>query len=320
MKTINIQNKVTDNFKRPLISLRISITNRCNVKCFYCHHDGIVPQDYEMTPKEIERIVTVAKELGIEKIRLSGGEPLIREDIVDMVSKIANVGFRDISLTTNGILLEKYAEKLHEAGLTRVNVSFDTLNPETYRFITKRDYMENAKAGIQKAVESGLNPVKVNMVVMKGINDNEIWDMFQFCRETGAILQLIELLKTEADKPGSFFDEYHYDMGELEDELTEMSDQVKTRKFMQDRKKYFVEGGEIEIVRPMDNTEFCKNCTRLRITPDGKIKPCLLKNDNLVDIIEPMRRGYTNKELKNVFLEAIEHRKPYFTNGCHAKS
>jgi len=320
MKTINIENKVTDNFKRPLISLRISITNRCNVKCFYCHHDGIVPQDYEMTPQEIERIVTVAKELGIEKIRLSGGEPLVRDDIIDMVSRIAKIGFKDISLTTNGILLEKYAEKLHEVGLTRVNVSFDTLNPDTYRFITKRNYMENAKAGIQRAVESGLNPVKVNMVVMKGINDNEIWDMFKFCRETGAILQLIELLKTEADKPESFFDKYHYDMGELEDELTEMSDQVKTRKFMQDRKKYFVEGGEIEIVRPMDNTEFCKNCTRLRITPDGKIKPCLLKNDNLVDIIEPMRRGYTNEELKKVFLEAIEHRKPYFTDGCHAKS
>ncbi len=320
MTTINIAEKVTDNFKRPLISLRISITNRCNVRCFYCHHDGIVAQDYEMTPDEIERIVTVAKEIGIEKIRLSGGEPLIREDIVEMVSKINKVGFRDISLTTNGILLGKYAEKLHEAGLTRVNVSFDTLNPKTYRFITKRNFMENAKAGIQKAVESGLNPVKVNMVVMKGINDDEIWDMFKFCRETGAILQLIELLKTEEGGQSRFFEEYHYDMGELEDELTEMSDHVKIRKFMQDRKKYFVNGGEIEIVRPMDNTEFCKNCTRLRITPDGKIKPCLLKNDNLVDIIEPMRRGYSNKELKKVFLEAIENRKPYFTDTCHVKS
>jgi len=316
MTEINIAEKVTDNFKRPLISLRISITNRCNVRCFYCHHDGIVPQDYEMTPDEIERIVTVAKEIGIEKIRLSGGEPLIRDDIVDMVSKISAVGFRDISLTTNGVLLGKYAEKLYNAGLTRVNVSFDTLNPETYRFITKRDYMLKAKAGIEKAVKSGLNPVKVNMVVMKGINDSEIWDMFKFCKETRAILQLIELLKTEDGRESEFFDEFHYDMGELEDELSEMSDHVKTRKFMQDRKKYFVEGGEIEIVRPMDNTEFCKNCTRLRITPDGKIKPCLLKNDNLVDIIEPMRQGLSNHELKKVFLEAIDNRKPYFTDKC----
>jgi cyclic pyranopterin phosphate synthase len=316
MTESNIADKVTDNFKRPLISLRISITNRCNVKCFYCHHDGIVPQDYEMTSQEIERIVIVAKEIGIEKIRLSGGEPLIREDIVDIASKISSVGFRDISLTTNGVLLEKYAEELYNSGLTRVNVSFDTLNPETYRFITKRDYMELAKKGIQKAVKVGLNPVKVNMVVMKGINDGEIWDMFRFCRATGAVLQLIELLKMQNCQESEFFDEYHYDMGELEDELNEISTRVKTRKFMQDRKKYFVEGGEIEIVRPMDNTEFCKNCTRLRITPDGKIKPCLLRNDNLVDLIEPMHRGFSNDDLKNVFLKAIENREPYFTDSC----
>jgi len=316
MTESNIADKITDNFKRPLISLRISITNRCNVKCFYCHHDGIVPQDYEMTSQEIERIVMVAKEIGIEKIRLSGGEPLIREDIVDIISKISSVGFRDISLTTNGVLLEKYAKELYNTGLTRVNVSFDTLNPETYRFITKRDYMELAKNGIQKAVQVGLNPVKVNMVVMNGINDREIWDMFRFCRDAGTVLQLIELLKMQNCQESEFFDEYHYDMGQLEEELNKISSRVKTRKFMQDRKKYFIDGGEIEIVRPMDNTEFCKNCTRLRITPDGNIKPCLLRNDNLVDIIEPMRSGFSNKELKKVFLNAIENREPYFTDSC----
>ena len=316
MKDIKIEEKVRDKFERPLISLRISITNRCNVKCFYCHHDGIVPENYEMTSNEMQRIVKVAKEIGIEKIRLSGGEPLIREDIVDIVTKISSVGFRDISLTTNGVLLGKYAEQLYNAGLTRVNVSFDTLNPETYKRITKRDYMGLAKKGIEKAVKAGLNPVKVNMVVMKGINDDEIWDMFRFCKDTGAILQLIELLKTENCQESEFFDEYHYDMGELENELTKISNRVKTRRFMQDRKKYFVNGGEIEIVRPMDNTEFCKNCTRLRITPDGKIKPCLLRNDNLVDLIEPMRSGFSDEELKKVFLKAIENREPYFTDKC----
>jgi GTP 3',8-cyclase len=316
MTDIKIKEKVMDKFERPLISLRISITNRCNVRCFYCHHDGIVPQNYEMTPNEMQRIVIVAKEIGIEKIRLSGGEPLIREDIIDIVTKISSVGFRDISLTTNGVLLGKYAEALYNAGLTRVNVSFDTLNPETYKRITKRDYMKLAKIGIERAVKAGLNPVKVNMVVMKGINDNEIWDMFEFCKDTGAILQLIELLKTENCQESEFFDEYHYDMSELENELNKISNRVKTRKFMQDRKKYFVNGGEIEIVRPMDNTEFCKNCTRLRVTPDGKIKPCLLRNDNLIDLIEPMRMGFSDEELKNVFLKAIENREPYFTDKC----
>jgi len=316
MTHIKIEEKVKDKFERPLISLRISITNRCNVKCFYCHHDGIVPQNYEMTSNEMQRIVKVAKEIGIEKIRLSGGEPLIRDDIVDIVSRISSVGFRDISLTTNGVLLGKYAEQLYNAGLTRVNVSFDTLNPETYKQITKRDYMELAKKGIERAVKAGLNPVKVNMVVMKGINDSEIWHMFQFCKDTGAILQLIELLKTENCQESEFFDEYHYDMGELENELTKISNRVKTRRFMQDRKKYFVNGGEIEIVRPMDNTEFCKNCTRLRITPDGKIKPCLLRNDNLLDLIEPMRMGFSDEKLKKVFLKAIGNREPYFTDKC----
>ncbi len=302
----------TDKFERPVYSLRISITNRCNVKCFYCHHDGIIPESYEMTSDEIYRVAKIASDIGIQKIRLSGGEPLIRDDIIEIIENISSIGFKDIALTTNGTLLGKYAQDLKQAGLNRINVSFDTLNPETYRFITKRDYMEMAKEGIKKASEARLYPVKVNMVVMKGINHHEIWDMFQFCKENNAILQLIELLNTETCPDNDFFDEYHYEMSGLEKELNKIADNVKTRKFMQDRKKYFLEGGEIEIVKPMDNTEFCRNCTRLRITPDGKIKPCLLRNDNLVDIIEPIRLGYSDEELKKIFLDAIANREPYY--------
>lgn len=308
--------KTTDKYKRPVISLRISITNRCNVKCFYCHHDGIVVQDYEMTSEEIYRVAKIAKGIGVDKIRLSGGEPLIREDVVEIVRKLSTLKFRDISITTNGVLLGKYAKALFEAGLDRVNVSFDTLNPETYKFITKRDYMEMAKEGIKKAVEVGLNPVKVNMVVMKGINHTEIWDMFQFCRENGVVLQLIELLKTENCEEADFLEEYHYNMNPLENEFEKFASKVKTRAFMQDRKKYFIDGGEIEVVKPMDNTQFCKNCTRLRVTPEGKLKPCLLRNDNLVDLIEPMRSGRSDEKLTELFLEAIENRKPYYTDKC----
>ncbi len=268
-----------DNFQRPVLSLRISITNRCNIHCFYCHHDGIIQQEYEMTPKEIERIARVAKNIGIRKIRLSGGEPLIREDITDVTNRISSLKFKDIGLTTNGILLEKYAQSLKNAGLNRVNVSFDTLNPDTYRFITKSSYVDQVKKGIKKATEVGLYPVKVNMVVMRDLNHHEVWNMFDFCKENGVILQLIELLKAESCPDTDFFDDYHYDISIIEKKLVERSTAIKTRSFMQDRKKYFLEGGEIEIVRPMDNTEFCKNCTRLRITPDGKLKPCLLRND-----------------------------------------
>ncbi|BDZ70288.1 GTP 3',8-cyclase MoaA [Methanobacterium petrolearium] len=237
-----MNNFKTDNFQRPIISLRISITNRCNIRCFYCHHDGIIPQEYEMTPQEIERISIISKNIGIRKIRLSGGEPLIRDDIVDIVSKISSLGFQDVSLTTNGILLEKYALSLKNVGLNRVNVSFDTLNPQTYRFITKSNYIDSVKNGIKKAVEVGLYPVKVNMVVMKGLNHDEIWDMFQFCKKNGAILQIIELLKAESCPDSDFFDDYYYDIGIIEEELNKKATDIKTRPFMQDRKKYFLEG------------------------------------------------------------------------------
>jgi cyclic pyranopterin phosphate synthase len=302
-----------DTFQRPILSLRISITNRCNIKCFYCHHDGAIPQEYEMTPLEIERIAKIAKNLGIKKIRLSGGEPLVRKDIVNIVARISALGFKDVSLTTNGTLLEEYSQPLKDAGLNRVNVSFDTLNPETYRFITKSNYLERVKKGIKKAVEIGLYPVKVNMVVMRDLNHQEVWDMFQFCKENGTILQIIELLKTESCPDTDFFDEHHYDISIIEEKLMEKATDIKTRPFMQDRKKYFVDDGEIEVVRPMDNTKFCKNCTRLRITPDGKLKPCLLRNDNLVDLIEPIRQNYSDEELKKLFLEAIANREPYYS-------
>jgi len=268
-----------------------------------------------MNSQEIERICLIAKNIGIKKIRLSGGEPLIREDIIDIVRRISEIGFQDVSLTTNGILLEKYALPLKNVGLNRVNVSFDTLNPQTYQYITKSNYIDQVKRGIKKAVKVGLYPVKVNMVLMKGLNHNEIWDMFHFCKENGVILQIIELLKTESCPDTDFFDEYYYDMKIIEKELKEKATDIKTRAFMQDRKKYFLEGGEIEVVRPMDNTEFCKNCTRLRITPDGKLKPCLLRNDNLVDLINPMRNGSSDMELQKLFLDAINNREPYY-GGC----
>jgi len=153
------------------------------------------------------------------------------------------------------------------------------------------------------------------MVVMRDLNHQEIWDMFKFCKENGAILQLIELLKAESCPDTDFFDDYHYDISIIEEKLKVKADEIKTRYFMQDRKKYFLERGEIEIVRPMDNTEFCKNCTRLRITPDGKLKPCLLRNDNLLDLMEPLQLKYSDKELEKLFLESISNREPYY-NPC----
>lgn len=306
-----LKNVVKDKYKRPIISLRITITNRCNENCLYCHHDGMVSSKNEMTPDELFTISKIAKRIGVKKIRLSGGDPLVRKDIVEIVEKIASLNFKDISLTTNGVLLEKYAQGLKDAGLDRVNVSLDTLNRDTYKYVTSKDYLEKTKAGILKAVEVGLYPVKINMVVMKDINDHEIKDMFKFCQEHGIILQLIELIESESCDDDDFSSKHHFSLDPLEEKLTNISDEVHERKFMQGRKKYYINDGEIEIVKPVDNAKFCASCSRLRITPDGKIKPCLLRNDNLVELISHIRNGESEEELEELFMKGIYNREPF---------
>lgn len=302
---------VKDKYERPILSLRITITNRCNENCLYCHHDGMVTSKDEMTPDELYTICKIAKRIGVRKIRLSGGDPLIRKDIVEIVEKIASLDFKDISLTTNGVLLDQYAQDLKNAGLDRVNVSLDTLDKETYKKVTNLDYLDEAKAGILKAVEVGLYPVKINMVVMKDINVDEIKDMFEFCKENDIILQLIELIESENCDDDKFSAEYHYPLDSIEKRLADIADDVRERKFMQGRKKYYINDGEIEIVRPVDNSKFCASCSRLRITPDGKIKPCLLRNDNLVELISHVRAGESEEKLEEIFIKGINKREPY---------
>ena len=308
-----MEDVVRDKYQRPILSLRITLTNRCNVNCLYCHHDGMVKSKDEMTADELYTICKIAKKNGVKKIRLSGGEPLLKKDIVEIVEKINSLDFKDISMTTNGILLEKYAEDLKNAGLNRVNVSLDTLNRETYEFITKKDYLEDAKKGILKAVEVGLYPVKINMVIMKDINQNEIKDMFEFCKENDIVLQLIELIESENCDDDKFSEDYHYKLDDIENELADIADDIHERKFMQGRKKYYINGGEIEVVKPVDNSTFCANCSRLRITPDGKIKPCLLRNDNLVELISHVRNGESEEKLEEIFMNGINKREPFNT-------
>ncbi len=306
-----LEDVVKDKYERPILSLRITITNRCNVNCLYCHHDGMVKSQDEMTADELYQICKIAKKIGVKKIRLSGGEPLIRKDIVDVVEKIASLDFKDISITTNGTFLEEYAEDLKKAGLDRANVSLDTLNRETYELITNKDYLESAKRGILKAVEVGLYPVKINMVIMKDINQNEIKEMFKFCRDNNIVLQLIELIESENCDDDKFSEDYHYKLDDVEKELADIADDVRERKFMQGRKKYYINGGEIEVVKPVDNATFCANCSRLRITPDGKIKPCLLRNDNLVELISHIRNNESEEKLEEIFLNGIYKREPF---------
>jgi cyclic pyranopterin phosphate synthase len=302
---------LVDPYGRPVESIRISVTQRCNLNCFYCHLEGEVPRkNAEMTPREIQRIAEVAASFSIKKFKLTGGEPLVRSDILEIIRGIKAVnGVEEVSMTTNGVLLLQYAEQLKDAGLARVNVSLDTLHREAFKRITGVDALRAVIAGVRAATEAGLHPVKVNMVLLKGVNEDEVPEMIEFAAENGLILQIIEF---ESPLEGELYDKYHADLETIEESLRSKARKVTVRR-MHHRKKYFLSnGGEVEIVRPMHNTEFCQYCNRMRVTSDGKLKPCLFRNDNLVDILKPIRKGASNEKLKALFLEAVKRRKPYF--------
>lgn len=301
-----------DNFMREITNIRISLTQRCNLNCIYCHKEGHIEQlDREASPHEIERIMRVAASLGIRRVKLTGGEPTLREDLVDIVTRIASIPEIDeISMTTNGILLENLAAELKHAGLNRVNVTIDSLRPEVYSQVTRRDSLDSALRGLKAAVSAGLTPAKINFVVLKSINDSEIQDLIRFSSEATAILQLIELISKDDDN--EFYRKYHSDLGLIEDQLKASATKIIDRG-MNKRQKYILpHGAEVEIVRPMHNTEFCSNCHRIRLTSDGELKPCLMREDNLVDILTPVRQGASDRALARLVLEAVKLREPFY--------
>lgn len=300
---------IADRFGRPLTSMRISVTRRCNLGCIYCHREGIKNGEGEMTPPEIERVVRLCARFGVKRVKLTGGEPLLRPDVSKIVACIAGVeGIKDISMTTNGVLLEEHAAALEEAGLDRINVSLDTLHPQVFQEITRGGELARVLKGIDKALEVGLRPVKLNMVVMKGINEKEVKDLLRFASREGLVLQLIELMDAERE----FFQRYFYNLDSLEREFEEGAEEVLVRGLMQGRRKYTLHGTEVEVIKPMHNTEFCAHCTRIRVTADGKFKPCLMRTDNTVDFLSLIRGGAPEAELERAFLEAVNKREPYF--------
>jgi len=309
-----------DRFGRPLLNLRIAITRHCDLRCQFCHMEGEEKPDdrlrREMTVDEIGRVAKIAADLGVAKVKLTGGEPLVRKDILEIVGRISSTrGLSDLSMTTNGALLAPLACELHEHGLKRVNISLPTLNAEVYQKLTG-GRIENVLRGVEAAVDVGFYPVKLNMLILKCVNDYEFPRMLRFAEETGAILQLIEL------EPVNINDEYylanHKALDEYEGILRQKAVKVETRQFMQNRRIYNLPNVKVEVIHPTENTEFCRNCTRLRVTSDGKLKPCLMRNDNLVDILTPMRNGVGDNEIAQLFELANQNREPH--NGIQQQS
>jgi cyclic pyranopterin phosphate synthase len=202
-------------------------------------------------------------------------------------------------MTTNGTLLGSLAHDLKDAGLARVNISLDSLNPETYKQITGTSMLNEVLEGIHAARQAGLTPIKINMVLLKGINEGEIDDFIRLVSgDRHLILQVIELMDLGRCP-------LHADLSAIEEKIARQSRKVITRR-MHHRKKYCYEDAEIEFVRPWHNSDFCTHCTRMRVTSDGKLKPCLLRDDNLVDI-----RGKRGEELQKLFFQAAKKREPY---------
>ena len=287
-----------DPYNRPVTNLRISLTPRCNLSCIYCHAEGEKNPEHEMDTNEVREVMRVGAKFGIRSVKFTGGEPLLRTDLVEIVQAVPDR--MESSLTTNGTSLADVACDLKRAGLRRVNVSLDSLSHETYKKITGSDRLNNVLEGIKAATDAGLTPVKLNMVVLHGINDTEIDDFLAFVRgNRNLVLQLIELMHfNNCDN--------HGDLNGVEGSLAARSHQILTRR-MHHRKKYCLDGAEVEVVRPLHNTEFCAFCNRLRVTSDGKLKPCLLRNDNHVSI-----RGKSGTELEALFKEAVSRRQPFF--------
>ena len=303
-----------DNYGRPVLNLRVSVTQRCNLRCSYCHREGqelpVEGKAIEMTPDEIARLVRIAVNLDIRNVKLTGGEPLVREDIIEIVSRIGSIPhIKDLSMTTNGTLLAKYAGELYKAGLKRVNVNIPTLRADVYNELTGGN-LNDVLEGIEEAIRVGLYPVKLNMLILKDVNDNEVENMIDFAAKTGAILQLIEL--EPINLPDDYYRRYHRTLDDYEFELRKKALKIETRRFMQNRRVYHLPKAKVEVIHPIENTEFCLHCTRLRITSDGKLKPCLMRNDNLVDVLTPMRNGASDKEIEELFREAVRRREPYF--------
>ncbi len=299
-----------DTFNRPISYLRVSVTDRCDLRCVYCMPaEGINwrPHEEVLRYEEIERVVRAAASLGITKARLTGGEPLVRRGLVDLVSMISRIpGIDDLAMTTNGILLARYAEELKVAGLKRVNVSLDTLRPERFRRITRLGRLSDTLGGISAAKEAGLVPVKTNTVVIRGLNDDEVADFARLTRAPDWHVRFIEVMPVgdNADWAGNGY----VPMGEVRERIERELGELIPAKLAAGGgpARYYRlpdAQGSIGFITPISE-HFCYQCNRLRLTADGKLRPCLL-SDSEIDLRTPLRQGAAMEEIKRLIVEAV---------------
>lgn len=303
-------NFVQDTCQREINYLRISVTDRCNMRCVYCMPpQGVNPVAHEdiLRNEEVVRLVRAGARAGIKKVRITGGEPLVRKGLVGLVESISRIpDIDDIALTTNGVLLPGTGRELKAAGLSRVNISLDTLDPDLYRFITRNGDFKEAWRGIESALDLGLNPVKLNTVVMKGFNDGEIKDLAALTLKYPLHVRFIELMPVGASD--SWTADRHVPARDIKQALElQLGRLVDARKPCGNgpARYYKLPGskGTIGFISAVSD-HFCANCNRLRMTAEGMLRPCLYSGKE-IDVKTLLRQGAGEEELAGLFRQAV---------------
>jgi len=310
IQTLNAS-KLVDNFNRQLNYLRISITDRCNLQCRYCVPHDLIPKlskDEILTYEEILRVVRIATRLGISKVRVTGGEPLVRQGVYEFLHELtATEGLKDVSLTTNGVMLKDNLEKIQAAGISRINISLDTLNPAKYREITGYDEFDRVWQGIEQAHQMGFYPIKLNIVALKGINDEELVEMARLSFRYPFHVRFIEYMPIGRS---DFNPDSLLLAPEIKNRISAMENLVTVQKTEHDgpaqRYKYEDAIGEIGFI-PALSQHFCNNCNRLRLTASGQLRPCLL-SDHQEDLKEALRQDCSDRQLADIFIKAVRHK------------
>lgn len=297
---------LVDKFGRSLTHLRISVTQRCNHKCIFCHMEGVYEKNIdELSASDWGFLASIAYELGIRYYKITGGEPLVRKDIVDIVKNISKYA-DEVSITTNASLLEYFAQGLADAGLTRFNISLHSLSRNVFREITGGD-LDRVLTGIRAAIDTGL-PIKLDYLVMT-INADEYKKIISYAEEIGADLNIIELIPLGLAI--NEFNRLHIALNNIKNFLEKYAIKKYIRKF-QSRPVYILPSGiSVTLISGFCNPELCMNCTRLRITPNGKLKTCIYRNDNLIDISMAIRNR-DREAVKKGFQKANMVREPFF--------
>jgi cyclic pyranopterin phosphate synthase len=301
--------ELLDSFRRRINYLRISVTDRCNLRCIYCMpSEGVpwIPHGAILSYEEISTIVQVAAGMGINKVRLTGGEPLLRAELPKLIEMLSQIkGIEEISLTTNGTLLKRYAMELKQAGLKRVNISLDTLKSDRFRYITRCGELRDALDGIDAAMDADLQPIKINMVVMRGINDDEVLDFARMSYNQGWNVRFIEVMpfiEMAESVPSSELRQRIMSLGPL---LKAESCQQSAISSDGPARYYRLPGarGTIGFISPISEP-FCSDCNRLRLTSNGRLCPCLLSDDG-VDLKQPLRSNASPEEIKRLILKVV---------------